>query len=119
MADWPNIEKPSRIVEKTKKVVNRSPSEAGYTATSSKWTSAKSSFSLTWDAILSSSKATLKAFFDTNQGVTFTWVHPELGTSYTCIFSEDFLEFTQQCVYQLVNGDPAVLWAVTVNIEEP
>lgn len=118
MADWPSIDKPNGISEKIEKIIYRNASEAGYVSTRAKWTSSKKHFALSWDGMYSADKATLETFFNTNQGTTFTWTHPELDTSHTCLFSDDSLEFAHIGAYLDSGGNKKALWSVTVNIEE-
>lgn len=109
MASWPSISTPAKVNEAIVKVAHRSSSEAGYVHTRAKWTSNKRTFSLAWNVMTSANKATLETFFDTNQGTTFSWTHPDTDASHTCLFSDDSIQFKS-----ISNG----LWSVTVSIEE-
>jgi len=109
MASWPSIATPSKIKESAIKKVIRTTSEGGYIQARARWTDYKQSFELIWSVLTSTDKATLITFFDTNQGTTFTWTHPELATTHTCFFSDDQIVFSS-----LMSGK----WSCKVNIIE-
>ena len=98
MATWPNIETPNLPLEEVGRLSTvRSPYEAGYVNTRPRWTRARRSFVLTWNALSSSGFSTLRAFFEETVrggGDSFTWTHPVTSTSYTVRFAQDELRFT-------------------------
>ena len=118
MTTWSTtIEKPSRIKEKIIKPAHRTNSEAGYVASRAKYTGSRKAFELEWDGMFTTSKDALQTQFDNDQGSSITWTHPETSTSYTVIFGNDEIEFTQVAVY-LDGGNPAVVWATSVILIE-
>ncbi len=110
MASWPSISNPSSIDEKIIKLAHRTNADInGYVHFRPKWTTSKKSFQLKWNVISSADKTTLETFFNANQGLTFTWTHPETSTVYTCIFDIDEIEF---------NGIFEGFWSTSVSMME-
>lgn len=111
MATWPDIEKPSGLSQKPVKKQIRSDFSAGYVQSRPLWTRMRKQFELSWSTMKSSDLSTLESFFESNQGGSFTWTHPETGASYTCLFSDDSIDAN------FLKGS-LDRYKVTVNIEE-
>jgi len=77
----------------------RSPFEAGYVQTRSKWTTAKREFAISWKSMTAQSHASLLYFFETtcSGASSFIWHDPTAnsgsGVTREVIFLDDSLEF--------------------------
>lgn len=92
MANWPSISPPDYgLSEDFYKPQVRTEFEGNYVQSRPRSTRAVHRWSLKWSALLESEFQTLKTFFDTNQGTSFTWTHPLTSVSYSCRFSTDTL----------------------------
>ncbi len=69
-------------------------SAAGYPMTRPRATSFKKEFSITYKNLTATERVILETFFDTYQGDSFNWTHPETGgATYGVAFVDDELEF--------------------------
>ena len=109
MATWPNIEKPSRMIERTKKAQIKSDMAAGYVQSRAKWTRTRKVFELSWNAMSDADKNILEDFFTENIGDTFEWTHPLTNTTYTVRFGDG--ELSASYVYVL-------RWKIDLVLEE-
>lgn len=90
---WPAIAKPDYPMDEERSFpVVRSEFETGAVQTRLRFTTKRLVATLTWNAMTQTDFATLEAFFDANQGLTFTWTHPVSSTSYTVRFQGDTLK---------------------------
>lgn len=87
----------------------RTESENAYTKVRRKTTRTKSKFKLSYRSITEAEYTILQTFFNTNQGLAFTFVHPATTVSYNCIFSQDDLDKTYK---------DGVLVSTEISIEE-
>jgi hypothetical protein len=95
MADWPStIPRPTKITGQYVRPQVRSPKEANYAQSRPAVSRSVFVWSLAWDDMSSTEFAALKDFFDSYQGNTFTWAHPDTLTEYTVRFTEDFIGFS-------------------------
>ncbi len=69
-----------------------SETEGNYPKVRRRTTKAREKFDLKFDPLTVTEWAILKAFFETNQGLPFTFVHPTSLVSYTCVIMQDTLE---------------------------
>ncbi len=93
MADWPSIASPGYgIKEAVYKPQIRQEFEANYVQSRPRSTRSVKRWTLSWGLLSESDYGLLLAFFEANQGNTFTWTHPVTSVSYTCRFSTDTLE---------------------------
>lgn len=92
MTAWPNIQKPSYdLSEKPEDAVIRTQFEAGYEITRPRFTRNRATFGLSWNSMRAADKATLATFYTTttvNGSLSFTWTHPDDGTTHTVRFTE-------------------------------
>jgi hypothetical protein len=95
-ATWPGIQLPTFGSENiVSKPALRSKSEAGYTMTRSRMTLAKERRVLRWNYISNTDFATLKTFFETNSGGSFSWTDPMTSETKEYTFSDDELKFDE------------------------
>ena len=95
MATWPSIQEPSYpIDEEIYKPQVRTEFESGAVQSRARVTAGKERWTLQWPGMPEADYQTLMAFFETNQGDTFTWTHPVTSTAYTARFSDDRLAST-------------------------
>lgn len=93
MPNWPSIANPSKGFDEEYYLPQaKSEFEANYVQTRKIATRGRHQFALVWNQMSETDYQTLKTFFDTNQGSSFTWTHPISGTSYTCVFSGDSIK---------------------------
>lgn len=85
----PTVKYADEIVKPTVKVEF----EGNYAQTRPKYTRSMEKFSLHFRPITEADKTTLKTFFNTNSGNSFTWTNPTNTIEYTIRFSEDTLRF--------------------------
>lgn len=92
MATWPSIANPDfGMEEDIYKPIVRIEKEANYVQVRKRTTRDRGRWNLSWKAMSETDYQTLLTFFTTNQGSSFTWVHPKSSVSYTCVFSGDSL----------------------------
>ena len=95
MATWPTIQEPQYpLGESVYKRQIRTPFESGHVLSRAGSTVSKRLFQLNWSALPEADYQTLKTFFETNIGLTFTWTHPLTLEVITVRFSEDTLQGT-------------------------
>lgn len=95
MAAWPSIQDPSYpFNESIQKRQIRSNFESGHVLSRAGSTVSKRIFELSWNAMPEADYQTLKTFFETNIGLTFTWTHPVTLEVITARFSEDKIDTT-------------------------
>jgi hypothetical protein len=93
MAVWPNISASDYgLDEEYYKPQIRTEFEGNYVQSRAKSTRARNRWALHWLYMTEAEFQTLKTFFNTNQGLSFTWVHPVTSVSYSCFFSVDSLK---------------------------
>ena len=109
MATWPSISTASKLSEKNKKKQIKTEFEGGYVQSRAHWTREKRIFSMQWDTMTTTDKATLETFFEANLGGSFTWTHPGTSVAYTVRFKDDELIFGFQ---------PTAYWRVKIDLEE-
>lgn len=114
MDTWPDIDMLSGVKVTPIKKAHRQVSAAGYTLSRASGTVLKNEFALTYSAVSSGDKATVVAFFDTNQGISFVLNDPDPGSSetFTVVFGQDEIEFELDPDFPL---DP---WGFTVKMKE-
>lgn len=92
---WPSIQDPSYpLNESVYKRQIRSPFESGHVLSRAGSTVSKRLFELNWNAMPEADYQTLKTFFETNIGTTFSWTHPLTLEVITVRFSDDVLDGT-------------------------
>lgn len=110
MTNWPSISQPSyNSGEEYYRPQIKTEFEANYAQSRPSATRSIFRWSLKWESMSATDYSTLKTFFNTNQGNSFTWIHGITNVSYTVRFSENSLKA------QYVNPDYV---RVEVNIEE-
>lgn len=93
MAAWPSIQEPSYpFNESVSKRQIRTEFESGAVQSRAGATVSKRIFNLRWNAMPEADYQTLKTFFETNIGLTFTWTHPATLEVITARFSEDKID---------------------------
>lgn len=106
MANWPStVATPNRIIERPMKAQIKNDFESGYVNSVARWTRMRRQFELSWVALSAADKAALITFFDSNQGDTFDWIHPETTVTYTARFAEDEIGFEYMPSYARWRGD--------------
>jgi len=98
MTDFPKIDGAyAQIKETSKRATVRSPFEAGYEQTRSKWTRAVKEWEITWNALSTTDLNTLQTFYETTMesgASRFVWHRPDSsGTTYMVRFTEDEMKF--------------------------
>lgn len=89
---WPSIIKPSiPLEEETIKAQLRTEFEAGYVHSRARDTRARTRWNLKWKSMSETDYQTLKSFFESNVGGSFTWTHPVSSASYTVRFTTEVL----------------------------
>lgn len=91
MADFPSIAGPGSLTQDDYLPQVKTEFEAGYVQSRPRHTRARHVFKLSWNAVTAADYATLEAFFEAQQGNTFTWTHPVSETEYTVRFADDRL----------------------------
>ena len=66
--------------------------EANYGQTGPRATRGRRRFPLAWNYLSETDFQTLEAFFNTNQGSSFTYTHPIRSTTHTCVFATDSIK---------------------------
>ncbi len=93
MANWPNIPNPDwGLEEEDYKPQIKDEFEANYVQTGPAASRMRGKFPLGWELLSEADFQTLKTFFNTNQGGSFTWTHPVANTSHNCVFSVNFIK---------------------------
>lgn len=92
MAIYPvlNIES---FEKKTVKPVSKSSYDSGYTQKVAKYTRSVAQFSFSHENLDETQMETLELFFKTNQGSSFTFVHPLNENSFEVTFEMDEISF--------------------------
>ena len=95
MAIFPTIKILTGLTVKNIKIANRKTSAAGYPMSRARATITKKEFTLKYVYVSSADKATVNAFFDTNQGLSFNLDNPDPTdtTIFTVIFGQDSLDW--------------------------
>lgn len=93
MSTWPDIQDPSDFSEKSLSFRIKKISESGAARVRPKGTAIKKEFSLEWEAMSATDKATLETFFETYQASSFTYTHFETEVDHTVIFNDDEIEY--------------------------
>jgi len=93
MADFPSIKAPDLDLfgEQPVKEKVRTPMEAGYVQSRSRYSGSRRVFEIGWEFLPAADYEVLVAFFDSIGGAAFNWTHPTTGITYTVIFSDDAL----------------------------
>ena len=92
MANYPNF-KIETFEEKKIKPISKSSYDGGYTQRVAKFTRVLNEFSFTHENLTVIEKTELDLFFTTNQGLSFSFVHPLTGNTFECSFEFDELSF--------------------------
>lgn len=107
---WPSIINPSYVISGGFSVpVVRTSFEGPYVHTRKRYSSGKMNWVLNWPSMTAADFSTFKSYFETTQGASDTWTHPETAVSYTIRFSDDNFQHSQ---------DRPNFFNVTVGIEE-
>ena len=93
MSIYPNLNIDS-FESKTIKPTSKSSYSSGYTQKVAKYTRALNQFSFTHDNLESIEKEQLELFFETNQGLSFTFVHPLTNDTFEVSFEMDEISFS-------------------------
>jgi len=110
MTNWPSIAQPSyNSSEEYYRPQIKTEFEANYAQSRPTATRSIYRWSLKWSAMPLADYATLKTFFNTNQGLSFTWTNAIDSSSHTVRFSDSSLKA------QYITKDYV---GVEVNIEE-
>lgn len=95
MATWPSIMIPQYGTDgEWYRPQIRNEFEANYVQSRPRSTRGVMRWTLKWTAMPEADFQTLLTFFNTNQGLSFTWTEPRTGTARTCRFSEDSLKWS-------------------------
>jgi len=87
----------SSIQEKVHRPALRSPFEAGYAQTRSKWTATKREFAISWKGMSNASHTSLTTFFSTTVvggSLSWIWNNPLSGTTFEVRFLDDSIDFS-------------------------
>lgn len=104
--NWPNIKNPSYPLEKEREDnVLRSNSEFGYVMTRQRYTKARRTYTLEWEAMRKSDYLIFAAFYDDtlkNGSLSFNWTNPETEETCECRFSGPFKDkLIHQGIYEI------------------
>ena len=94
MRNWPST-LPTPVIgvaEEYYKPALKSEFEANYIQTRKTATRGRRKLPLAWDRMTEAQYQILEAFFDANQGLSFTFTHPLTSVTHTCVFSASSLK---------------------------
>lgn len=77
----------------------KSEADGNYIRVRRRSTRKRESFELKYSLMSYEEYAVLEEFFDTNQGLSFTWTHPVTSAEHTVVFMMDRLEATMYETY--------------------
>jgi hypothetical protein len=111
---WPSsdIETPQYVWTQSRRWdAVRTPFEAGYVQTFSKWSTSKETFNMNWNHLSANGYTALTTHWEERKGGanSWEWTHPVLATTHTVRFLEDSLQ---------VEMIAPNIWSVSLSVEE-
>lgn len=108
MAVYPDF-KIENFEDKKIKPVSKSSYDGGYTQRVAKFTRTLSQFTFSHENLSQIEKETLEAFFNQNQGLSFTFVHPLNSETFEVSFDSDDVSFSYDKIFQCYSTKIALM----------